>query len=312
MELYRKGNKEVLKQKKVGELEYLTFDNIEKTGIVKHAVTTRVGGVSQGIYASMNFGFQGKDDKSAVNRNYEILTAALGSTPEDVVCTDQTHTVNIRIVSKEDAGKGVLIPRDYSDVDGLVTNEKNLVLAVFYADCVPILFVDPKKEVIGAVHSGWRGTVGRIGREMINIMKEKYKCDPADIIVGIGPSICQSCYEVSDDVAQRFLEEFREDIKRFQIQYVQNKDYFDQLPGNSLFPTKETDVSRMLLTPKENDKYLLNLWMANFLVCFSEQIKPENIAVTDLCTCCNPQYLFSHRATQGKRGVLGAFIKLDK
>ena len=153
-----------------------------------------------------------------------------------------------------------------------------LVLSTFYADCVPLYFVDPVHCAIGLSHSGWRGTVNRMGKATIEAMRREYGSRPEELRCAIGPSICQDCYEVSEDV----IEEFEK--------------VFDKKYWNRLFYRKE------------NGKYQLNLWMANKIIFLEAGIPEENISMPNLCTCCNPEFLFSHRASHGKRGNLGAFL----
>ena len=261
------------------EMEYLTFPGLTKTGCVRHLFTTRTGGTSSGIFESLNLSFTRGDDRDCVLQNYDRVAEVLGITRDRIVCSDQTHTTNIRIVTKEDAGKGIDRQRDYADIDGLITNEKGLALATFYADCVPLYFVDPVREVIGLAHSGWRGTVAGMGKKMVERMHAAFGCDPADIHAAIGPSICQDCYEVSGDVAVEFEQAF-------------------------------AGHEREILLAKENGKYQLDLWKANEIVLLDAGVLPEHIEITDICTCCNPDLLFSHRASHGKRGNLGAFLCL--
>lgn len=281
MELYRHKSRLSMKQNKAGEVEYLTFPLLERTGLVRHLFSTRTGGVSEGIYSSMNLSYTRGDQKEAVDENFRRIAGVLGCKLQDIVCSDQTHTTNIRVVTRRDGGKGIVIPKDYTDIDGLVTDEPGLVLATFYADCVPLYFVDTKNRAIGLAHSGWRGTVARMGRCMTEKMREVYGTRPADIVAAIGPSICQSCYEVSEDVAEAFRAEFSK-------------------PGQE----------QKILIRKDNGKYLLDLWRANEMILTEAGIPAEQIQVTDLCTCHNSGYLFSHRASQGKRGNLGAFLGL--
>lgn len=280
MNIKRKGNREVLKRNRFEQMEYLTFPALEETGLVRHLFTTRLGGVSEGIFASMNLSYTRGDEKKAVDENYRRVCNALGCKVNDLVCSDQTHTTNVRKVTKEDKGKGVVIEKDYTDVDGLITNEVGIVLATFYADCVPLFIVDPINRAIGLSHSGWRGTVGRMGRCTLQAMQEVYGTKPEDTVVAIGPSICQDCYEVSEDVAEQFIQEF---------------------------DRKDHDK---ILFAKGGGKYQLNLWSANVCVFKEAGVREENLHVTDICTCCNPEYLYSHRASQGKRGNLGAFMGL--
>lgn len=277
----RTGDINILEEKEKNGIKYLSFPALEKTGIVRQLFSTRAGGVSKGIFSTMNLSFTRGDDENCVLENYRRIAGALACNMEDFVCTDQTHTTNVRIVGKEDKGKGVVREKDYRDVDGLITNERGLVLTTFYADCVPLYFVDPVKKAIGLSHSGWRGTVNRMGEETIRRMQQAYGSNPKDLITAVGPSICMSCYEVGSEVAQEFKQ---------------------------AFPDKEQQAE--ILTEKANGKYLLNLWKANYFVMVQAGVKPENISVTDICTCCNAQELFSHRKSDGKRGNLAAFLGL--
>lgn len=265
--------------KEVNQVPYITFGLFEKYG-VKHGFSTRIGGVSRDHLSSMNLSFSRGDTPLNVHENFIRMGKAIGFTPEQLVFSDQQHQTVIRKVTKEDAGKGIAKKRDYDCVDGLVTNESGLCLTTFYADCVPLFFYDKVKKVAGLAHSGWRGTVGRIGAGMVRVMQEDYQCEPKDILVAIGPSICQSCYEVSQDVYDEFSRDFSK----------QDRD--------------------LIFVRKENGKYLLDLWKANELILLNAGIDKDNLAVTDICTCCNPKLLFSHRASKGMRGNLAAFIML--
>lgn len=281
MELHRHESKMRMKQNRMGQVEYLTFPLIEQTGLVRHLFTTRLGGVSKDIYGTMNLSYTRGDDIDAVDENFRRIAGVLKCELGDIVCSDQTHTVNLRVASRKDGGKGIVIPRDYTDIDGLLTDEPGLVLATFYADCVPLYFVDVKKRAIALAHSGWRGTVARMGRCVTDKMKEVYGTDPADIVAAVGPSICQECYEVSEDVADAFAQEFRRQGQADEI-----------------------------LQSKGGGKYQLDLWRANEIVLKEAGIPAERIQVTDICTCHNSEYLFSHRASKGRRGNLGAFMGL--
>lgn len=281
MEWYRHKNSRQMRVNRAGALVYLTFPILEGTEAVKHLFSTRMGGVSEGIYSSMNLSYTRGDRKEAVDENYRRIAAALGCSVEDMVCSDQTHTTNLRIVGRADCGKGITRAKDYSDVDGLLTDEPGVYLATFFADCVPLYFVDTKKKAVALAHSGWRGTVARMGQCVVEKMREAYGTDPADLVAAVGPSICQECYEVSGDVAEAFAAAFHK-------------------PGQE----------REILLPKGCGKYQLDLWRANEIVLTEAGIPGDNIQVTDLCTCHNNRYLFSHRASRGQRGNLGAFLGL--
>lgn len=273
------NNTEICKKE---EVVYLRYPLLEKTNQVVHGFSTRLGGVSQGNCCSMNLSFTRGDDETAVMENYRRISNAIGFPMESIVCSDQTHTTNILRVGRADCGNGIIRPRPYTDVDGLITNEPMVTLTTFYADCVPLFLVDPVKRAIGLSHSGWKGTVGKIGKQTVEMMVREFGCNPQDILTAIGPSICMDCYEVSEDVAEQFQKAYSYEL-------------WDKL-----------------LLNKGNGKYQLNLWEAcreNFL---RAGILPEHIVMPEICTCCNPEFLFSHRASKGKRGNLAAFLMLKK
>ncbi|WP_434311819.1 peptidoglycan editing factor PgeF [Hominifimenecus sp. rT4P-3] len=270
----------MIEQEKEG-VTYLTFPMLERTGLVTHAFSTRKGGVSKGIFATMNFAVGRGDDPACVQENYRRMAKALGVAPEQMVLSQQTHTTNLRIVTKADAGKGVVRERDYTDIDGLLTDEPGIMLVTSYADCVPLYFLDPVKKVIALSHSGWRGTVSRMGAVTVEAMQRSFGSNPEQILACIGPSICQDCYEVSEDVAEAF---------------------------RAAFPEKDWPE---ILKSKPESKYQLDLWAANQKILLSAGIREDHLVSSGICTCCHSDFLFSHRATQGKRGNLGAFLMLN-
>ena len=278
----RYKNEEQIFQEQYTEPPYLEYPMFRETGIVKHGFSTRIGGVSKGCFSSLNLSFTRGDEEEAVRENYRRISSALGFEPEDIVTSDQTHTANVRVITEKDRGNGITRPRPYRDVDGMITNVPGLVLATFYADCVPLYFIDPVHKAVGLSHSGWRGTAAGIGQETVKRMQENYGSRPEDIYGAIGPSICQECYEVSKDVILEFQKSFSEEI----------------------WPS--------LFYKKENGKYQLNLWEANRQIFLRSGILPEHISMPGICTCCNPEFLFSHRASKGKRGNLAAFLGIKK
>lgn len=259
---------------------YLTFPLLEKAGGNKHAFSTRFGGVSKGKFSSMNFNFSLGDNTDDVLENYRRFCVAFGADSKNCVLSQQTHTNNVRIVSFEDKGKGIYRECDYSNIDGLVTDEKGLVLVTQYADCTPLVFFDPVKKVVGTSHAGWRGTVQEIGKETVELMCQRFGSNPKNILCGIGPNIAQCCYEVDDPVIDR----------------VKSLSYLDL---------------ESCYTEKSPGKYMLNLKEVNRQILINCGIKPENIDVADLCTCCNSSVFHSHRATNGNRGTLALMICLD-
>lgn len=278
----RKDNKNEIDLQISKEVPYLYFKNIDHTNLVNHGFSTRLGGVSKEHLSSMNLSFTRGDEEENVFENYRRITEAMDVEYDKLVLSHQTHTTNIKVVTKEDMGKGLTREKGYTDVDGLITNEPGITLVTFYADCVPLLFVDPVHKAIGSSHSGWRGTVNKMGKETVERMNQEYGTNPQDIVAAIGPSICMDCYEVSKEVIDEFAKNF------------------------------ETDIMEDICYKKENGKYQLDLWKANKYVLLEAGIQEKNIAVTNICTCCNSNLLFSHRASHGMRGNMAALIGLKK
>ena len=259
---------------------YLSFPALEQFDFIRHGFSTRLGGVSSGIYESMNLGFNRGDDDALVRENYERICNSIGIHAKDLVFTDQVHKDNVRVATKEDCGKGIEKERDYSEIDGHITNEKDVPLLAFAADCVPVFFVDPMKKAIGITHSGWKGTAMKIGRKTVEKMTETYGSKPQDMVAVIGPCIGKECYEVSEEVAEAFRANFTE----------------TQL---STFLEQTSPV-----------KYHLDLWNANREILLEAGLSPEHITISGLCTMCHPTLLFSHRHTKGQRGSMAGFICL--
>lgn len=270
-------NKDRVIEEKIKEgVPFLSYPILENTGIVRHGFSTRLGGVSTGGQSSMNLSLSRGDKPEAVRENTKRITRAIGVNAEKLVYTNQTHTTNVAVVSEKDAGKTL------AETDGLVTDTPGICLVTFYADCVPLYFVDPVKRAIGLSHSGWRGTVGKMAGATVAKMKECFGTNPEDLVAAIGPSICQDCYEVSEDVIGQFKEAYA-------------KEHW-----NDLF------------YEKGNGKFQLNLWKANELNLKEAGVRGDHIAVTNVCTCCNPKILFSHRVQGWDRGNLCAFLALKE
>ena len=263
-----------------GDVTYIEFTPFDEFDWVKLHFSTRLGGVSEGIYSSMNFSFDRGDAYDNVYKNYELFLDTMDLKPEYCVCTKQTHTTNVLVVDSDMAGMGLTKPRSFDNVDGLVNDEPELCLVTYFADCVPVYFIDPVNRCIGASHSGWRGTVANITHETVKLMNRTYGSKPDDIHAFIGPSICQDCYEVDEAVIRQF---------------------------KAAYNTKECD---MMFYHTRDDKYQLNLQTANYFNMVNEGIKPENIGISNLCTSCNSDWLFSHRASHGQRGVLCGFMSI--
>ena len=253
-----------------------------ETGL-QHGFSTRKGGVSKEHLASLNLSFSVEDAKENVLENFRRIGERFGKTPEDFVLSKQSHETKVLKVGTKDRGKGITKDRDYEGIDALITNEEGLILSCFSADCVPILFYDPIRKAVGACHSGWRGTKGKILQNVVEEMRKHFSSNPAEILIAIGPSICKEQYVVSEDLALSFLE-----------------DYPD------LGEDTASPIQRI-----SKDKFQLDLWDLNRRIALDCGIKEEHISISGYCTMENPELFFSHRYSQGKRGLQGAFICLQ-
>lgn len=256
---------------------YLTYNSLSEIKFINHAFTTRLGGVSQGEFTSMNMAFNRGDNVESVTENYKRFCKSAGFEYESLVASAQDHNTIVRAVTSTDKGVGIYKPRDMQSVDALITNEKGVTLVTYYADCTPLFFVDTKNKAIGLAHAGWRGTAGRIGEKVVNKMSEMYGTKPADIAAAIGPAISVCCYEVDKPCADNFLALDDLDTEKF-------------------------------VFPKNDVKFMIDLLETNRQILVKSGVKPENITISDLCTNCNSELLWSHRATKGHRGTMSAFM----
>lgn len=262
------------------EVPFLTYKTFEYIPFITHAFSTRLGGVSTGEFESMNLSFGRGDKDENVIENYNRLCNSAGFNFESLVASAQDHHTFVRCVTSKEKGIGITKPRDMQSVDALVTNEPGVTLVTYYADCTPLFFVDIKNRVIALAHAGWRGTAGRIGAEVISVMSEKYGCNPNNIMAAIGPAISKCCYEVDEPCCENF------------------KSMTDLKPEKFIFP-------------KADGKYMLDLLEANRQILIKSGVKNENITVSDVCTHCNSSLLWSHRATNGRRGGMAAFMCIN-
>ena len=259
---------------------YYTFPAFEAVSFVRHGFSTRLGGVSEGVYASMNLSFTRGDDATAVRENFSRFCQAIGVKHEHAVISAQEHHTAIYNATAADRGRGVTRERGYTDIDGLITDEPNVVLFTQYADCVPLFFVDPIRKVVGTSHAGWRGTAAEIGAVTVERMAKDYGCNRDDILAGIAPSIGPCCFEVDAPVITEF----------------------EKLPF----------YDEGCFEPVGGDKAMINLWEVNRRTLVAAGIKPEHITVTDLCTKCHPDVFWSHRVTGPQRGSLAGAIAIHE
>lgn len=257
---------------KIDNRVYFKSEILSKEKQIAHAFTTKCGGESSGKICGLNLGFRCGDDPVNVVRNYEHCARDMGFPYEKITAARQTHSTNIRVITEDDAGKGVSRESDIVETDGIVTNCTQIPLVIFYADCVPILLFDKECGVVAAVHSGWRGTVGRISENAIGIMRERFGTKPQNIKAAVGPSIGPCCFECGEDVAGMFASEF--------------------------------------VSEAENGKFKVDLWKANISILKDCGLKDENIDCFNFCTSCNGDLLYSYRRDREATGRMGAFIML--
>lgn len=266
-----------MKLNNIDTVPYLTYNSLSEISFINHAFTTRLGGVSTGEFTSMNMAFNRGDNPDSVTENYKRFCKSAGFDYESLVASAQDHHTVVRAVTSVEKGIGIYKPRDMESVDALITNEKGVTLVTYYADCTPLFFVDTKNKAIGLAHAGWRGTVGRIGEKVVEKMTELYGTNPADIKAAIGPTISVCCYEVDYPCAEHFLN------------------------------LADLDSSKFVFE-KGNGKYMVDLLETNRQILTASGVKNENITVSDVCTNCNSDLLWSHRATKGHRGTMSAFM----
>lgn len=272
---------------KVPLLKYKRFEEID---FIRHAFSTRMGGVSEGIYSTMNFKEDGEDTNENIRANYRRIAAALGCEVGKMVRSQLCHGTRVHEVEEADFGVGALAKSTLLNYDGLITNIPGVTLVATFADCVPLYFVDEKHHAIGLAHSGWRGTVDRIALHMIDAMHQAYGTEPEQLLTAIGPCICGECYEVGVELRDAFAQDFSGEI--------------EERTGISF----KEEICRKSDKTEETEKYLLDLRKANLMTFLNAGIPREQILVSDICTCCNPELIFSHRYTKGKRGASAAFL----
>lgn len=247
-------------------VEYIQFRKLLEYKEIKHCYTLNAN----------NFDVAGNDDmeikKDNVLANYKIISNELGLDYNNIIRPYQTHTDVVESI--ENSYNCIQIfPKEYRNVDGLVTNKTNIILSLSYADCIPLFFYDPIKKVIGNIHSGWKGTLKKIGQKAVYKMIEKYNCKPEDIICCIGPSIRKCHFEVDEDVKELFYKEFK-------------------------YTNKTDDI----IIKKDKSKYNIDTVLINEIILQEAGLKKENIIDSKLCTVCNANYMHSYRVNAENAG----------
>mgnify|MGYP002408951064 CR=1 FL=1 len=266
-------------RKQIDDILIFTIPSFSETGLVKHGFTSRQGGVSSDHYSSLNLAFHVGDDPDCVRENRNKVLSMFGSSPDRLVAGEQVHGNRVHVVTVKDAGKGgASLDTAIADTDALITNGPGIMLSSYYADCVPLFFLDPKHKAIGLAHAGWKGTVQEVGVHTLRAMSENFGTGPDCCLAAVGPSIRPCCYQVDSHVYQRFAERF--------------------------------DYHKVLFEKEEEDKWKLDLQRANYEQLIRVGIRSENITVSSLCTACCHDIFFSYRKDRGKTGRQASLIML--
>ena len=267
---------------KVQKEEYFVIDDwMQNERNLVVGFTSKNGGASKEHFTSLNLGLHVEDKKESVLENREHLAKVLSFPLDHWVGAQQTHETNIVKVTKRDQGKGASKYEDaFKHTDGFFTFESGTLLTLCYADCVPLYFFHPGSKAIGIAHAGWKGTVHGIAERMVQCFQSE-GIDASEILVAIGPSICENCYIVNEPVI-KLVKNILEDV--------------DIKPYNLI----------------SDDQYTLDLKECNKQILLKSGVSSDHILTTNLCTSCQKDHFFSHRRDHGKTGRMMSFIGLKE
>jgi len=259
-----------------GGLVLYTFAHLSAAG-VRHGVSTRLGGASEGPFATLNLSYSVGDEEGRVVSNRRSVFASLAVEENWVVSSHQVHGNNVCRITREARGRGAIrLGTAIPATDALVTNEPGVYLFMRYADCVPILLCDPTRGVVGLAHAGWKGTVGNIAGNTVRTMVRAFGCAPSNILAGIGPAVARCHYAVQEDVAS-------------------------QVRANLSFWA-------FVLHHGASDSLMLDLPEATAWQLVAAGVPQANIALSGMCTACHTDEFYSYRAEGGRTGRFGALI----
>jgi polyphenol oxidase len=243
-----------------GGVGIFTFPRLAEPDVLRHVISTRVGGISGGTYGALNMSYKVGDDPVVVSENRELLSKAIGMDLDRVVQVDQIHSDQVLILGDGDsAAEGGSL----GEGDGLITRERGVPIMILVADCLPVLFFDPKNQAIGLAHAGWRGTVNHVAAKTLLAMGEAFGTKPEEVRSALGPCIGPCCYEVGEDVKDEF---------------------------SAVFPWAEEVLRR-----HSPNRWKLDLAEANARQLLEIGVKEENLIRSGLCTVKNIDLFYSHR-----------------
>lgn len=256
-------------------LTFVRFPHFDGIDFQIHGITTRKGGVSQGALATLNMGRRGVDMEAHLAENHRRVAEALGVSPGSFVFSAQVHGTAVRQVTRENCREPL------ADTDALMTNVPGITLATVYADCMPILLLDPVNRAIGMAHAGWRGAVQGIGPRLVAAMAESYGSKPQNLLAALGPAIGPCCFEIGPEVAEAF---------------------------SSL--GTDTECARWL--HYRNGACTGDLGALNRDLLLRAGLAPEAVRSADLCTRCRADLFYSHRRDQGNTGRMAAIMAIQE
>ncbi|MBE7064276.1 MAG: laccase domain-containing protein [Ruminococcaceae bacterium] len=264
----------------------LKFDRLAEKKNIVHCFTTRIGGVSKGACETLNMSFKRDTDRDNVTENIKRVAVACGVPFESVTMVPQVHAGDVKVITSDDAGRGVSREVFDDGYDAMVTNVKGVTLATIHGDCIPVFLYDENSQSVGMIHSGWRSTHAGISANAVSAMEKNYGASPENIIAVIGPGICQDCFEASEDVYNAFAEKYGADF------------------------SEDTDVCRPDLT--RTGKWYISLPGIVCKTLIAAGVPEKNIVRSGICTCCveNKDKYFSHRREKGNTGAMSGFIML--
>jgi len=260
---------------------YLTMPNLEDIKGLKHAFTTRIGGVSKSPYDTLNMGARDLEERSVRIKNIELVSEAVGFNAKNLIAINHDHSIDVQTVDKENAGEGVykLYGKDERPIsDALITNDFDVPIMTLHADCIPIFFYDKQLRVASVCHAGWKGVYGNIVSNVIDKMQKENGSKTSDILVAIGPCISVESFEVSDDLAEQFENTYNQ---------------FD------------------IITPRIKGKHHVDIQKCCCLEIISKDIPKQNIHVANMCTYRDSKLFYSYRRDK-KCGSMGAIMQLDE
>lgn len=264
-------------KKKIANTTFFLFPNFLNDKELIHAISTREAGVSSSNYESLNLSFQVGDADDNVMENHRIVSHALGFDLRSLATGQQIHHDNIAMVDERHLKKDCFLPDNaFPKTDALVTDVPGLTLMTRYADCVPLLFYDPKTHTVATAHAGWKGTLLHIAQKTVDVLVKDYHCQPQHIRAAIGPSIGPCCYRINSTMA-----------------------------GEAV---RVLHKAQQYFVTSTNDDLYFNLWQANKKQLQHAGIKDDHLSCAELCTSCNIDLFYSYRKEKQVTGRFGALI----